>query len=153
LFFEVIAKNLFLMQTALGGISKFFVIFSFFTCIIDILMYINYINNQLRDSIMTVIDFDLTSPVDVMISVAQRAKALRLEQNITQQELADKVGIAAGTVKRFEKSGEIQFNHLLRIALVLGRLEEFFDIFAPVDVPASLYELKETKTRQRARKK
>ena len=102
---------------------------------------------------MANIDFSLTSPIDVMISVAQRAKALRLEQNITQQELADKVGIAIGTVKRFEKSGEIQFNHLLRIALILGRLEEFFYIFAPADVPDSLYELKDTKPRQRARKK
>ena len=102
---------------------------------------------------MADIDFNLMSPIDVMISVAQRAKALRLEQNITQQALADKVGIAVGTVKRFEKSGEIQFNHLLRIALVLGRLEEFFNIFAPSDIPASLYELKDTKKRQRARKK
>ncbi|MBE6381043.1 MAG: helix-turn-helix transcriptional regulator [Lentisphaerae bacterium] len=102
---------------------------------------------------MADINFNLTSPVDVMTKVAQRAKALRLEQNITQQELADKVGIAIGTVKRFEKSGEIQFNYLLRIALVLGRLEEFFDIFEPSDVPVSLYELKDTKTRQRARKK
>ena len=97
--------------------------------------------------------FELISPVDIMLSVAQRAKALRLEQNITQQELAVKVGIAIGTVKRFEKSGEIQFNHLLRIALVLGRLEDFSDIFAPADVPDSLYELKSNKPRQRARKK
>ena len=98
-------------------------------------------------------DFNLISPFDVMRSIGQRAKALRLEQNITQQELADRVGIAIGTVKRFEKCGEIQFNHLLRIALVLGRLEEFFNIFAPADVPASLYELKTPKPRQRARKK
>ena len=102
---------------------------------------------------MTNNDFNLISPVDVMLSVAQRAKTLRLEQNITQQELADKVGIAIGTVKRFEKSGEIQFNHLLRLALVLGRLDEFCNVFAPVNVPDSLYELKNDKPRQRARKK
>ncbi|MBQ9787107.1 MAG: helix-turn-helix transcriptional regulator, partial [Lentisphaeria bacterium] len=51
-------------------------------------------------------DIDLIAPSDVMQRTAQRAKALRLEQNITQQELADKVGIAVGTVKRFEKTGE-----------------------------------------------
>ena len=102
---------------------------------------------------MTNIDFNLISPHDVMLSVAQRAKTLRLEQNITQQELADKVGIAIGTIKRFEKTGEIQFNHLLRVALVLGRLEELVNLFAPVDVPVSLYELKDIKPRQRARKK
>lgn len=102
---------------------------------------------------MTNIDFNLISPYDVMLSVAQRAKTLRLEQNITQQELADRVGIAIGTIKRFEKTGEIQFNHLLRVALVLGRLEEFVNLFAPSDVPVSLYELKDIKPRQRARKK
>lgn len=123
------------------------------SCIIDIVMYINYTNVMIKDNTMTNIDFNLKSPVDVMLSIAQRAKALRLEQNITQQELADKVGIAIGTVKRFEKSGEIQFNHLLRLALVLGHLEEFVNIFEPADVPDSLYKLKDTKPRQRARKK
>ncbi len=95
----------------------------------------------------------LITPADVMLQTAQRAKALRLAQNITQQELADKVGIAVGTVKRFEKTGEIQFNHLLRIALVLGKLDDFSNIFAVDDLPVSLYDLKAEKVRQRARKK
>ena len=98
-------------------------------------------------------DILLITPADVMLQTAQRAKALRLEQNITQQELADKVGIAVGTVKRFEKSGEVQFNHLLRIALVLGKLDDFNNIFAVDDVPTSLYDFKAGKVRQRARKK
>ena len=98
-------------------------------------------------------DILLITPADVMLQTAQRAKALRLEQNITQQELADKAGIAVGTVKRFEKIGEVQFNHLLRIALILGRLDDFKTLFAADDVPASLYEFKAAKVRQRARKK
>ena len=98
-------------------------------------------------------DILLITPADVMLQTAQRAKALRLEQNITQQELADKAGIAVGTVKRFEKTGEVQFNHLLRIALVLGRLDDFKTLFAADDVPASLYEFQAAKVRQRARKK
>ena len=98
-------------------------------------------------------DINLIAPSDVMQRTAQRAKALRLEQNITQQEFADKVGIAVGTVKRFEKTGEVQFNHLLRIALVLGRLDDFKTLFEPEDVPASLYDFKAAKVRQRARKK
>ena len=98
-------------------------------------------------------DILLIIPADVMQRTAQRAKALRLEQNITQQELADKVGIAVGTVKRFEKTGEVQFNHLLRIALVLGRLDDFKTLFAPEDIPTSLYGFKADKVRQRAIKK
>ena len=57
------------------------------------------------------------------------------------------------TAQRFEKTGEVQFNHLLRIALVLGKLEDFSNIFAVNDVPISLYDLKAEKVRQRARKK
>ena len=72
-------------------------------------------------------DIDLITPPDVMQRTAQRAKTLRLAQNITQQELADKTGIAVGTVKRFEKTGEIQFNHLLRIALVVNLLLLFME--------------------------
>ena len=102
---------------------------------------------------MANMNLSLISPVDVMLAVAQRVKAQRLEQNITQQELADKVGIAVGTVKRFEKSGEIQFNHLLRIALILGKLEDFNNIFTSEDTPTSLYNFKAEKVRQRARKK
>ena len=98
-------------------------------------------------------NIELISPIDAMQRTAQRAKALRLEQNITQQELADKVGIAVGTVKRFEKTGEIQFNHLLRIALVLGKLDDFSNIFAVDDLPVSLYDFKAEKVRKRARKK
>lgn len=95
----------------------------------------------------------LQSPQDVMLDCAQRARALRLGQNLTQQELAKRVGIAIGTVKRFEKTGEIQFNHLLRLALVLGRLDEFKELFHAEDKPKSLFELEKPKIRQRARRK
>ena len=57
------------------------------------------------------------------------------------------------TAQRFEKTGEVQFNHLLRIALVLGRLDDFKTLFAPEDIPTSLYDFKVEKVRQRARKK
>ena len=56
-------------------------------------------------------DIGLIAPPDVIQRTAQRAKSLRLTQNITRQELAGRVGMAVGTVKRFEKSGEIQFDH------------------------------------------
>ena len=54
-------------------------------------------------------------------------------------------------MKRFEKSGEVQFRHLLQIALVLGCLDDFREIFDVEDCPRSLFDLKEEKIRQRAR--
>lgn len=97
----------------------------------------------------------LIVPQDVMHTCAKRARELRIRQNITQKELAERVGVAEGTIKRFEHTGEIQFRTLLGIALVLGRLDDFADVFKISDVPKSLYhpEPEPKRPRQRARKK
>ena len=97
----------------------------------------------------------LMVPQDVMRSCAARVRELRIQQNITQKELAERVGVAEGTIKRFEQTGEIQFRTLLGIALVLGRLDDFADVFKISDVPKSLYhpEPEPKRPRQRARKK
>ena len=95
----------------------------------------------------------LMVPQDVMRECAKRVRELRIRQNITQKELAERVGVAEGTIKRFEKTGEAQFRTVLSIALVLRRLEDFIDLFKIPDVPASLYHPEPKKPRQRARKK
>ena len=95
----------------------------------------------------------LMVPQDVMRECAKRVRELRIQQNITQQELAERVGVAVGTIKRFEKTGEAQFRTVLSIALVLRRLEDFTELFKIPDVPASLYHPEPKKLRQRARKK
>ena len=95
----------------------------------------------------------LMVPQDVMHECAKRVRELRIRQNITQKELAERVGVAEGTIKRFEKTGEAQFRTVLTIALVLRKLEDFTDLFKIPDVPASLYHPEPKKLRQRARKK
>ena len=95
----------------------------------------------------------LMVPQDVMRECAKRVRELRIRQNITQKELAERVGVAEGTIKRFEKTGEAQFRTVLTVALVLRRLEDFTDLFKIPDVPASLYHPEPKKPRQRARKK
>ena len=95
----------------------------------------------------------LMVPQDVMRACAARVRELRIRQNITQKELAKRVGVAECTIKRFEKTGEAQFCTVLTIALVLGRLEDFTELFKIPDVPASLYHPEPPKHRQRARKK
>lgn len=98
-------------------------------------------------------DWMLRPPLDVQKDFARRARTLRIEQNLSQVSLAERIGVAVGTVKRFEKTGEIQFNHLLRMALVLGRLTEFDELFGISPKPQSLFMLKEEKSRQRPRRK
>ncbi len=62
--------------------------------------------------------------------VAARVKALRLALNLSQEGLARRTGISTGTIKRFEKTGQISIDSLLEIAIVLGYLDEFNRLFS-----------------------
>jgi transcriptional regulator with XRE-family HTH domain len=81
----------------------------------------------------------LQTPKDVRPGVAARARAQRLALNISQKELAERSGVSLGSVKRFEASGLVSLSALLEIALVLGRLEDFGQLFAAPEEPASLF--------------
>lgn len=72
-----------------------------------------------------------------------RARARRLAMNLSQEGAARRAGISTGTIKRFEKTGHISIDNLLRIALVLDALAAFEDIFKPkaIAAPTSIEEL------------
>ncbi len=96
----------------------------------------------------------LMTPKEVQEKLGERTKALRLRQNITQKEVAQRAGIALATLKRFEKTGEIQLRHFLQVMLVLGTLDLFKPLLIPSDTPTSLFHPTPSPTpRQRARSK
>lgn len=64
-------------------------------------------------------------PSDILISMAQNVSKLRKEKGWTQPDLAEKSGVSFGSIKRFERSGQISFESLLKIVEALGRLSEF----------------------------
>jgi len=69
------------------------------------------------------------TPYEVSIELAERAKAKRKYMNLTQQQLADRSGVSLGSLKRFERTGEVSLSSLLKIAGVLDSLKEFDDLF------------------------
>ncbi len=62
--------------------------------------------------------------------LAHRVKARRLERGWTQQELADRSGIALATYRRFERDGPISLERLLKLAVILDAQAGFDDLFA-----------------------
>ena len=74
----------------------------------------------------------LRSPNEVLEGVRDRFKRRRLSLNLTQAGLARRSGVTLGSLKRFETTGLIAFDSLLRLALVLDCLGEF-DGVATVD--------------------
>lgn len=93
--------------------------------------------------------FILKSQQEVIQEIAERAKLKRLEQNLTQEGLALRSGVSLGSIKRFERSGEISLKSLIDIALALGCLEDFDVLFVDNAPRGSLFEMREEKKRKR----
>jgi transcriptional regulator with XRE-family HTH domain len=61
--------------------------------------------------------------------LAARAKARRLAENLTRETLAERSGVNASTLKRFESTGNASIESIIRIAFALGCLNGFDGLF------------------------
>lgn len=71
----------------------------------------------------------LSTASDLRDAVRASARARRLALNMTQTELAARSGVPLGTLKRFERMGEVSLSTLLAIADALDALEGFYGLF------------------------
>ena len=71
---------------------------------------------------------NISTPKSIMQNLKDKFKQKRLSLNLTQEGLANKSGVSLGSIKRFESSGEISFESLLKIAFVLNYLDDFKNI-------------------------
>lgn len=67
----------------------------------------------------------MTTPLEVQAALAERFKKRRLSLNFSQEGLALRSGVSWGSLKRFERTGEISLASLLQLALVLDCLHDF----------------------------
>jgi transcriptional regulator with XRE-family HTH domain len=68
---------------------------------------------------------ELKTPKDVQKELAARFKGRRLSMNLTQEGLAARSGVTWGSLKRFEHTGLIALEALLKLAMVLDCLGDF----------------------------
>lgn len=97
---------------------------------------------------------ELRTPAEVSRLLAGRVRALRLHREWTQQELAARAGLTLATYRRFEHTGRISLERLLRIAVVLDAAGGFDQLFAlpPARSIAELAERTEQPARKRGRR-
>ncbi|MDC0584715.1 helix-turn-helix domain-containing protein [Bacteroidales bacterium] len=69
------------------------------------------------------------TPNDVSQELAKRHKALRKQLKLSQAELAERSGVSLGSLKRFETTGQISLESLLKLAHLLNRLPDFKSVF------------------------
>ena len=75
--------------------------------------------------------FILKTPQEVLEEVRQRFKARRLVSHLTREGLAKRSGVNINSLKRFEVTGQISFESLLKLSLVLDCLNDFEQICVP----------------------
>lgn len=69
------------------------------------------------------------TPSQVQLELAERFKKLRKDKKLSQSELADKSGVSLGSIKRFEYTGQISLESLLKLAHLFDRLDDFEEVF------------------------
>ncbi len=70
----------------------------------------------------------------VIADIVQRVKRRRKELKFTQKELASRSGVSLGSVRRFERTGEISLGSLVKIGRAINCLADFERLFATVQV-------------------
>ena len=68
-------------------------------------------------------------PSDIQASLADKLRVLRKAEGYSQEEMAKRSGVSLGSLKRFENTGQISLESLLKLAHLLDRLEDFKSVF------------------------
>jgi transcriptional regulator with XRE-family HTH domain len=71
------------------------------------------------------------TPLQVSKALAERHRALRKQLKLSQEEMAERSGVSLGSLKRFENTGKISLDSLLKLMHLLGRLNEVDKLLLP----------------------
>lgn len=69
------------------------------------------------------------NPTDILQDLAERFQKLRKQHNYSQQQMAERSCVSLGSIKRFERTGLISLDSLVKLAHVLDALEQFDTLF------------------------
>jgi len=77
---------------------------------------------------------DQKTPKEIMILLSKNIIALRKQVKMSQRELSERSGVAYASIRKFESTGIISLESLLKICEALKRLTDFESILLPSDM-------------------
>lgn len=95
------------------------------------------------------LDFTFATPSELCKEIASRVKAQRMRLEFSQPELAERAGVALGTVSGFENTGKATLETLFRLVIALDLTKELEPLF--LQKPMSIKELEEASKPMRQR--
>ncbi len=96
----------------------------------------------------------LITPKTAQLRIAASLRQLRLIAKLRQQDLSAKSGVALASLRKFERTGYISLESFLKLAVILGVLDNVVAAVTPnADLPSidAMLAQAKSKTRQRAR--
>ena len=95
--------------------------------------------------------YQLKTPEEAAMELAEKTRQIRLSKRWKQATLAERAGVSLASLRRFEQTGQISLQSLLKIFLALGRLDDFDTVMPPPEA-GSIREL-EAKSATRKQKR
>lgn len=72
----------------------------------------------------------LKSPSEINMEIAARLKGRRKERKLSQVQLSERADVSLGSLKRFERTGEISLSSLIKLAFALDCEDDFDRLFS-----------------------
>lgn len=84
----------------------------------------------------------MLTDIEICDKIGVKIKTVRLKQNMSQEELANKSGVSISTIKRMEEGEVKTLESLIRILRTLGKLDIFIPLVEEEQLsPNEYYEL------------
>ena len=100
------------------------------------------------------LDLSFRKPDEMVSLLCDRLRKERINQQMTQSELAKRAGIGVNTLSNLESGKNTGFENIIRVAMVLGRAAELEGLFKPrLESLEDLRRYESTLTRKRIRNK
>jgi transcriptional regulator with XRE-family HTH domain len=77
---------------------------------------------------------DQKLPKEIMILLSKNIIVLRKQEKMSQRELSERSGVAYASIRKFESTGIISLESLLKICEALKRLTDFESILLSSDM-------------------
>ncbi len=102
--------------------------------------------------ISKMIQLNKPTVAEICNAIAQKVKHRRLELNLTQVALAQRSGVNIETYRKFERTGQISFQNLVKIGFAFDMTTDFNLLFSQRQYERLDDVLAENTTRKRGKK-
>lgn len=88
---------------------------------------------------------ELNTPTEIIIILAKKIEALRIDKKITQKDFAKRAGVTYGTYRNFIDSQTISLANVISLMQTLGLYSELSSLVKTSEIK-TIKELKQSKT-------